>query len=475
MKKLLLVLFLLIGGLTYSHALIINEIMSNPIGDDGGREWIEVYNNSSSTVDISGVTISIKGGSFVSVTAVSGGTTLSPEGYAIISSTVTGATKFPQDYPAYSGPLFRSSVSLVNTGVTSIEIKLHGVSADILSSYTAAKEGFTFSRIGGSFSLGSPTPGVENQVATEDTQVQATSTSNTTNTQAGIAQASPPLADIVLYMPIEKIVVAGAEATFSVFGLTRAGKQIENLTYMWAYGDGGQGVGSTTPYRFAYPGYYLVQVEGGNGYVYGTGRMSVRVVPPDIAITSIHTGKYGAYVDIENQNSYDLDFSQWKLVIDGVSFPFPKNTLIAGNSVTHLSGLAMGFASTTITSNTIVKILFPNQEEITRYSPPQETLLVLTSSNATSTPAVSTSSLPISVPLSISTIVRPKVNTLSAHSQQKPQARILGVTTSTVSKPSKNINTVKNGSTTQIESKSYNKTVKDTRIVAFFRSLFGKK
>lgn len=453
MKKLFLILWLLVSGLSYSHALIINEIMSNPIGDDGGREWIEVYNNSSSTIDLSGLTISIKGAAFTAVTSVSGSSILSPDGYAIIGSVVAGVTKFLQDYPSYSGLLFRGSMSLVNTGVTSLEIKLGGQSMDTLSSYTAAKEGLTLSRINGSFAIGNPTPGAENQPIAEDTSTQATSTSNVTNTQATIAQASAPIADIVLYMPTEKVTVAGAESTFSIFGLTRGGKAIDNLSYTWAYGDGGQSTGSTTLYRYAYPGKYIIQVEGTNGYIAGTGRMSVRVVAPDILIKSISTGKYGAYIDIENPNTYDLDFSQWRLTIDGASFPFPKNTLIAGNSVTHLSGLAMGFASTTISSNTIIKILFPNQEEVTRYSSPRELFPVLTFLQATSTVIVSSTTQPITVKTTVGII------------KSKPIARVLGVSTSTL----------KNGSVSKGVILPQKGNQKDTRIVAFFKSLFSRK
>jgi hypothetical protein len=466
MKKLFLIICLIISMQTHSHALIINEIMSNPVGDDGGREWIEVYNNSSSTIDISNLTISIKGAVALPVTSVSGGTTVQPNGYAIIGSVVSNATKFLQDYPSYQGPLLRASLSLVNTGVTSLEIKLGGVSADILSSYTAAKEGLTLSRINGSFSSTTPTPGTENLPPVEDTSTQATTTSNTTTTQATIAQASAPLSDIVLYLPQEKVVVAGAESTFAVFGLTHTGRQIENLNYAWAYGDGGQNTGSSTSYRYAYPGTYIVSVEGGNGYVLGVGRINVRVVAPDIFIKNISTGKYGAYVDIENPNTYDLDVSQWRLTINGAPFLFPKNTLLARNNITHLSGLAMGFASTTINRDTVVKILFPNLEEITHYNPQQELFenLPLVQVVATSG-VVAINSLPKPVIVSPQIIKPTNVITPSLHPKSKPAGLVLGASTSTS----------KTGSTSAVPLSVKNGNQKDTRIVSFFKSFFSRK
>ena len=43
-----------------TQALVINEIMSNPIGDDGGREWVELYNETADPIDVAGLTISKK-------------------------------------------------------------------------------------------------------------------------------------------------------------------------------------------------------------------------------------------------------------------------------------------------------------------------------------------------------------------------------------------------------------------------------
>jgi hypothetical protein len=445
MKKFLLTIVLLVSGYTSSHALVINEIMSNPVGDDGGREWVELYNNSSSSVDISSLTISIKGGAFVPATPLSGGTTIAPDGYAIIASTVSGATKFLQDYVSYSGPLFKSTLSLVNTGVTSIEVKVGGISVDSIPSYTAAKEGLTYSRINGSFVAGTPTPGAENQPAPEDTSSNSSS-SGTTTTQATIAQASAPTADIVLYMPLEKVVVAGAESTFSVFGLTHAGKTLDNLTYTWAFGDGGQGTGSTTQYRYAYTGRYIASVEGTNGYVLGTGRMTVRVVAPDIFIAGIGSGKYGSYVDIRNPNSYDLDLSQWRLVIDGASFPFPKNTFLASNSTTHFSGLAMGFTKMPISSSSVIKIVFPNQEEVTSYTALDNNTPVI----ASSSPIVAT----------------------STKSTVKIKPQIMNIPFANIA--TKSVLQEKASSSIQLQKGDTKTQNKDTRFVSFFKTLFHR-
>jgi hypothetical protein len=427
------------------HALVISEIMSNPVGDDGGREWIEVYNDSDGSVDLSTLTISIKGGSFIAVTPVSGGVMLAPHSYAIIGSTVSGATKFTQDYAAYTGPLFKSALSLVNTGVTSLELKLQGQTVDTLASYTAAKEGQTWSRFVSGFASGEPTPGQENKAVSIS---QDTATTTEGGTQTTLPQMSAPSADIVLYLPTEKIVVAGAPALFTVSALTRAGRGIEGMTYAWSFGDGGSRTGSSTLYRYFYPGRYVAQVEGTNGFVAGTGRMTVRVVSPDISMSPIGFGKYGSYIDITNPNAYDLDISDWKLVIDSVPFSFPRNTLLPVG-VTRFSGAAMGFSNVTVSSTTLIKLLFPSMDELLRFTQGEgvtkdnSPLLQATSSKIAQVTLVSSKPLPkITYPIKIQ----------SKASSTKPVE-------STASSSQKVVITTKQ---------------KDTRMATFFKNIFSK-
>ncbi len=382
MKKFVIIFLLSLSSSMYAYALSINEIMSNPVGDDNGREWVEGYNDSEESVDVSSLTISIKGGSFVGVTPVSGGVIISPHGYAIIGSTVSGSTRFTDDYPNYNGVLVKSSMSLVNTGSTSIAIKVGGILTDSLSSYTAAKEGKTYSRINGVFVEGEPTPGEENK----NTSSSGDATTTPPSSQTTVGQSSPST-DIVLYLPNERLVVAGAPTVFSVSSLTHSGSSISGMTYTWSFGDGGERTGSTTLYRYFYPGRYIAQVEGTNGLIAGTGRILVRVVKPEISLSSINSGKYGQYLDITNPNHYDLDVSGWRISIDGVTFPFPKNTLLQ-EGITHIPGLTMGFASTTISSSTVLKLLFPNMEEVVKvYQGGEHDEIVSTAStSATSSP-----------------------------------------------------------------------------------------
>ncbi len=382
--KPLLIPIILVALITKTHALIISEIMSNPIGSDSGREWLEVYNDGQTPIDLSKLTISVKGATPDIVTQVSGGASLLPGDYAVIGATVSGATHFTDDYPSFTKPLFKSSVTLANTGTLSLQILIDGQVMDTLSSYTAAKEGRTYARIGAVFQTGNPTPGEANTQAPVEEKTssasQAADSSNQSNSSSGSFISSTVsaggisysngsvLTDIIVSLPQEKLVISGAETEFIVKSTLKGGHGNELITYTWAFGDGGQGTGTTTKYTYAYTGRYLATVEATHGAVIGQGKMIVKVVSPDIVIIGAGKDTRGNYLDIGNPNPYELNLSQWRLTFNGMSFPFPKNTILNASSTTRVSGSAMGFNGVTLTDGMVIKILFPHNEEVTRYS-----------------------------------------------------------------------------------------------------------
>lgn len=354
-------LFLISVSCLQAKALTVSEIISNPVGDDGGREWVEIVNKGDISVDVSAVTFSIKGGNQVTSTLVSGSQIIPPGGYAIIASTVSSQTKFLQDYPSYDGTLLKASMSLVNTGTTSLTLYINGVQSDFIS-YVAAKEGLGYGVVEGGLAVTEPTPGKENKrYQSVDTGDGSPSNSN----QITLPQSYDTLPQLTLFLPKEKKVVAGAESVYSISVVDDKGQEVNNVLYDWSFGDGGHATGSSTKHIYHYAGKYILEVEATNGKMQGKGRITIYVYSPEIAVSSIKYGKYGSYVTITNPSSYELDISGWSLSVDGAGFRFPKNTML-GSGVTKFPGLVMGFASTTVSSSTVIKLLFPSGEEVAR-------------------------------------------------------------------------------------------------------------
>ena len=151
-----------------SAAVSINEIMYDLEGADTGREWIEVYNNSDSSVDLSTFKF-FEADTNHALVVASGESALAPHGYAVI---VSDPEKFQIDWPNFSGSVFDSSFSLSNEGEALIikDENLNVVNEySYLSSTGAAGDGKSLQLVSGVWKGAPPTPGKTNEATSPNT------------------------------------------------------------------------------------------------------------------------------------------------------------------------------------------------------------------------------------------------------------------------------------------------------------------
>ena len=111
MKWGIMLIFLLVVPI--SQALVINEIMYNPEGNDNNREWIEVYNEENNVLDLTGWRFyEDETHHRLTLTQGANSSVLPYEYFVIVQDTET----FLQDYPNYSNKIIDSSFLLSNTG-----------------------------------------------------------------------------------------------------------------------------------------------------------------------------------------------------------------------------------------------------------------------------------------------------------------------------------------------------------------------
>lgn len=142
------------------YEMAINEISYNPDGDDMGREWIEIFNKSTSTIDLTGFKL-FEGETNHGLFLKQGDRNLIPDGYVVIAN---DKDKFLIDYPDYAGIIFESSFSLGNNSKVVIfkngDLKIDEVS--YASSTGAYNNGKSLQIIGGEWKEELPTPGRSN-------------------------------------------------------------------------------------------------------------------------------------------------------------------------------------------------------------------------------------------------------------------------------------------------------------------------
>src|SRR3989338_188448 len=164
-KKIILLIVISFFPIYFTLAsLEINEIMYDlKTGSDEGREWIEVFNNSDSEVDLSILKL-FEGDTNHKLTLVEGSTKIEPAGYAII---VSNPSKFAADWPNFFGTIFDSTFSLNNAG----EVLALKDGDKIIDQYaykgstSGAGDGNSLKRINNVWVGAKPTPGAENQIS----------------------------------------------------------------------------------------------------------------------------------------------------------------------------------------------------------------------------------------------------------------------------------------------------------------------
>ncbi len=151
----------------------ISEIMYDlKTGSDDGREWVEIFNNSDSAVDLSSFKF-FEADTNHKILFVQGNVEIPSGGYAVI---VSDPVKFKTDWPNFSGitassgtppsavGIFDSTFSLNNSG-ENIAIKDGDTLLDeyfYKSSSGGAGDGKSLQKINGAWLASTPTPGREN-------------------------------------------------------------------------------------------------------------------------------------------------------------------------------------------------------------------------------------------------------------------------------------------------------------------------
>ena len=329
-------------------ALSFSEIMYDPEGADTGREWIEIRNDGDQ------VTLSsykfFESNSNHTIVTFQGGAVIASGGYAIVAD---NPAKFLEDFPNYAGILFDSSFSLSNAGELLVLKDSAGQTLDSLT-YSPVlggnDDGTTLSKFESGWGRGDPTPGASNVISLK---------SASTTIKGGVTPLlASPSVDLTLFLPEEKLVVAGADTDFSMSALTSAGTEPSNMTYEWSFGDGGMRSGKTVNYHYTEPGIYLVITEAHNGLVFAKGRMKVRVIEPTVQVTDVKKTNEKVIISIKNSSAYEIDIGKWKIGNGGLRFEIPKNTVALPQMETKMSGLELGMSTSTFTLGT-TSLYFP--------------------------------------------------------------------------------------------------------------------
>jgi len=407
-KKIILglVFFIFLFSFKLARAnVIINEIMYNPAGTDTNREWVELYNNGSDTVDItSGKSDSawrFDDGSS-SLHYINDDLNIPAGGYAVLAD---NKDTFLSDYPSFSGLVADTSMSLNNNGT----IKIWNGSKDAGSvidsvSYNstsgADNDGNSLQLVNGSWSPGTPTPGKENTDVsisdssdadnTNDSSASNSDSSNIDNTTSNSSTTSSSKTKTVKINSTIKAKILAQDIAFAGLPVQITSQILgySNETmlygkYFWNFGDGDSKMTIDSlkfSHTYLYPGEYNLSLEyysnPASQFSDAVSSLSIKVVPIVLSISKVGDVK-DFFIQLTNDSDYDIDISGLVLYANGKVFVFPKNSVILSKNQTTVAGKITGF---TLADANDLKLKMPSGEVIFDYNAPVQNKIIFQSS-----------------------------------------------------------------------------------------------
>lgn len=355
-KKLIPTCMLLCWGSSVQAQVVLTEIMYDVAGGDDGNEWIEVYNQGGSDVDVTTLRF-VEGGVNHKITAV-GGAMLRAREYAIIAD---NATAFSSLYPSFTGLLFDSSFSLSNAGET-LAMKSGEVIMDTVM-YVPDEEangtGASLQKINTSWVVAMPSPG-QGALASDPPQEAASTTQPATQPASAVVGGEPPADPIIPRVKVsirtDSVITAGTPARFEGSAFVGGAPAPDTARFLWNFGDGAVFVGRNTTHTYAVPGRYVVSLTVSTGDTSDTHMLSLDVFAASVSIVAVSPGVDGNIV-LKNDGTRMLNISTWYMRTTDDTFVFPAGTYLA-------PGVAVPFSNRTtrllLKGDEIVFLHIPN-------------------------------------------------------------------------------------------------------------------
>jgi len=344
----------------------INEIMYDLEGSDDKKEWVEIYNDSSSAIDLKDWRFNDGSNHILNEPPENGGRgvlVLPAFGYAILAS---DAQTVISNYSSYSGIVIDTVMSLGNTEET---LKIIDASGNVIdsvsynSSMGANGDGKTLQKSSNLWVAGAPTHGLQNgdfATASSSPQSSQSSSSVESSNSSTPSIASGSVAYVFKSEQIsakaggDKTAIVGADIVFEGKAYGFKNEPLEKARYFWTLGDGSYKEGQNIRHVYKYTGNYIVVLNASSGDISASDRVNVKVIPNELQIVETKN----EFIKLKNKSDLILDLSGWFLKANGTVFNFPNYSLISANAELIISSDVSGlkFANNDFSA----EILYPN-------------------------------------------------------------------------------------------------------------------
>lgn len=377
-----LIMFICCANIAHAE-LEITEIMYDPQGSNDSHQWIEVYNNNSSPIDLLNCAITDYDTSWHYRSIVSEGTSvLAPYSYAIIAK-----TSDLQDFKIKNSTLpnifLRANITLLSSnGKLGISLDKKSIAnGSDVSYFSVMDDGNSLQKINNDWVPSIPTPGKENVLNTNNDTSSNTNNENSSPTSTSGASASsdsstPKEVPIILKISTKiispKTVIAGIPFSINSLTTTNRGQTYLTGKFVWNFGDGKMSEarqGLPFEYTYEYPGEYALNLTYFESYLSesssASDRIIIKVVPSEVYINGVGD-ILDPFVEIGNKSSNEIFLSNWVITAGIHYFIIPEGTTLLPGKKIKLSPKITGFTGEDIryvvitNPNNIISATYPN-------------------------------------------------------------------------------------------------------------------
>jgi len=320
------------------HArILINEIMYDPEGSDTGREWVEVFNSGTETIDLSSYKLFESNVNHKLSLFSSENLNISAGQFAIIAD---NPEKFLIDFPNFAGLLIDSAFSLNNTGeIISIIDKENNIIDTVTYSvdWGGKNNSFSLQKNSNNFWIeAKPTVALKNTEQSETVVENETGSSISTNSgtsSAGSTHSSQT--EISKYNEKITLEIGAGRNRYSTiktpiefiakYNTDRKPK------FMWSFGDGSSATGLKTSHFYKNSGTYNIVLNALLNKEQATTRLKVYISDVSVDIMSITRGK-DLDIVLKNLDTKELNVGGFIIKSGKNSFEIPADTIIDPNS-----------------------------------------------------------------------------------------------------------------------------------------------
>lgn len=317
----------------------INEVAWMGSSDNANAEWVELYNDSDSEINLTGWTLAIGDTSVISLK-----NSIAAQGYFLMERTSDNSVPgVPMDM-FYAGALSNDGKNLILKDSSGTVVQDLGISGKWPAGNNTTKQ--TMQWNGSAWITAEATPKAANALVDSDggtgddddgdTDGGATTTATTTPPTSGGGSYSCHTSQSDLSQAVERAPAVGAgRARLAAVGADISFKAYKDIvgtcpgTYTWSFGDGTTATGEKVSHHYDFAGQYQVvlNVSFCNGQ--SVARTVAKIVEPQLAISNVEVDS--GFIEIENKGEEEINLGQWKLMSSGSTFAFPDDTIISAS------------------------------------------------------------------------------------------------------------------------------------------------